>query len=42
MRFTNPYICTPANVYPIDLTMILSAVTVDAYSECNGAAPTGT
>ena len=42
VRFPKPYICRPAYVYPIDLAIILSAVTADAYTVCNGASPTGT
>jgi hypothetical protein len=42
MRFPKPYIRRLANIYPIDLTTILFAVTVNAYSVCNGASPTGT
>jgi hypothetical protein len=42
MRFSKPYICRLPDAYPIDLTPILCAVTVDAYIVCNGASPTGT
>jgi hypothetical protein len=42
VRFPKPYTGRLANVYLFDLTMILSAVTADAYTVCNGASPTGT
>ena len=41
MRFPKPYIGRPSDIYPIDLAMILFAMTVDAYIVCNGASPTG-
>ena len=41
MRFPNTYICGPASIYPIEPATILSAVTVDAYTVCNGTSPTG-
>jgi hypothetical protein len=41
MGFPKPYIPRPTNFYPLDLTTILSAVTVDAYTVCNAASPTG-
>ena len=42
MRFPNPYILRSSNLYAIDFTTIFSVVTVDAYTVCNAASPTGT